>query len=510
MSAATAGSLPPALYIPSSAQLPSLYSTDEYVEPTPYVYHCHTDRLLTVGNPYFEVKDADKPGPAVPKVNANQYRVFRLKLPDPNGTFTLPEGTVNDPERYRLVWQVVGLEVNRGQPLGIGLCGAPLFNRGRDVENPNNRTLPEGGEQDNRANVAIDPKQNQMLIVGCSPAVGQHWTAAKPCDDDTLDTRCPPIELVNTVIEDGDMSDIGFGPMDFGSLGANRSDVPLELVKGTSKYPDWIKMRTDPYGDTCFYFVRREQLYARRLWQHSGNPGEPIPTGLYSSEAYASSNNTSYFAVPSGSVITSDTQIFNRPYWLSQAQGHNNGVCWGEDLFVTVLDNTRNIILNITALKDGVGGDHETNYKRLNYDAFVRHVEEYEITALVRLCRVPLTTDVLAHLYRMSPRILDRWGISEAPQPNSKTEDRYRYLGSQATRCPLPKPPEPPSTVDPWANYKFWEVDCTNRLTPELPMYPLGRKYLALPRARASTTVKRPAPTSTAATRTTRAKRRRL
>lgn len=493
--------LPSTLYIQSAVQTPPFYSTDEYVQKTEYMYHLETERLLMVGNPYFAVNDTDKQRDAVPKVSANQYRVFRLRLPDPNNQFDLPDGLL-DPSKYRYCWQLVGIEVCRGQPLGVGPSAAPAFNKGRDVEAPT-RMLPDDPmrEDDNRVNVAIDPKQNQMLIVGCAPAVGQHWTAAKPCDDDTLDTDCPPIELVNSSIEDGDMSDIGFGAMDFGTLGANGSDIPLELVSSTSKYPDWIKMHTDPFGDSCFYFVRREQLYTRRMWQHSGGVGESIPKVLPGESAY-SSNNSAYVSVPSGSVVTTDTQLFNRTYWLGRAQGPNNCMCWAENIFVTLLDNTRNIIMNISTKSSGAGNDYDTVYKPKNYKSFARHVEEYKIMCMVRLCRVSLEADVLAHLYRTAPYVLERWGISDTPQtgPATRTEDRYRYIESQATRCPLPAPPPPPADVDPWGSLHFWDVDCRDALSPELPRFPLGRKFLALPGSRTLTTRpgarKRPATTT--------------
>nr|QBR99529.1 L1 [Kittiwake papillomavirus 6] len=470
------GAMPAALYIPSTQPLPEFFTTDDYVEETQYVYHCGTDRLLTVGHPYFEVPLDGSPGsPAVPKVSPNQYRCFRLNLPDPNGQFPMPSTSLSDPDKYRLVWRVIGLEITRGQPLGIGLSGAPAFNRLRDVENPG-----RGQDTVERINTAFDPKQNQMIVVGCAPAYGEHWSITDACRTVVPKTKCPPIALESSVIEDGDMSDIGFGAMDFKLLARNRSDIPLELVNQTSKYPDWVRMRTDPSGDSCFYMVRREQLYCRRFWLYGGNAGEDIPEVYKKPKVADGQNSCAYLAVPSGSVSTSDTQLFNRPYWLSQAQGHNNGVCWAENLFITVLDNTRGGTMHITHVTTEksaaeVGG----NYDVSNYTEYQRHVEEYEICALVRLCRVPLRPAVLAHIYRTHPYVLTRWGISEHPAAGTQAEDSYRYLSSQATRCPLPPPPPAPSG-DPYEKYKFWNIDCSDRLSLDLQVYPLGRKFLAL------------------------------
>nr|WOB19161.1 L1 [Columba livia papillomavirus 1] len=501
--------LPPALYIPSTVQTPPVYSTDDIVEATDYVYSFQTERLLTVGNPYFSIADEDHPGKdAVPKVSANQYRVFRIRLPNPNENFDLPDGLL-DPTKYRYVFSLVGIEVARGQPLNVGCAGTYAFNKGRDVENPT-RVTPDSPtrEDDNRVPVAFDPKQNQMLIVGCAPAIGEHWQAAKPCDGDTLDTTCPPIELVNTSIEDGDMTDIGFGAMDFTSLGANTSDVPMELVKSVSKYPDWIKMHTDPVGDSCFFFMRREQVYARRLWQHSGAIGEEVP-GLLIGDAANKASNSAYVSIPSGSVVTSDSQLFNRPYWLGRSQGPNNGVLWGDDLFVTVADNTRNTIMHISTKNSDAAPD---TYKPKDFKEFVRHVEEYGIQAIVRLCRVRLETATLASLYRSHPYVLQGWGISEHPLPALGTEDAYRFQDSQATRCPLPRPAPDPAVQDPWAKLRLWTVDVRDRLSSDLLRFSLGRKYLALPGSRPpplQNLRKRPAPAVASTSSRTRSKRAR-
>ncbi|AAL14231.1 putative major capsid protein L1 [Etapapillomavirus 1] len=478
----------PPLYIPSQVTVASPYSTDDYVTPTEHLYHLQTDRLITVGNPYFQIADADHPGViAVPKVSANQYRCFRLQLPDPNGPFPLPSNNLYDPEKHRLVWQLVGLEIDRGQPLGVGLVAAPAFNRGRDAE-ANSRAAWADPEGDNRISCAFEPKHNQMLIVGCAPAVGQHWGLGTKCPNETPDTKCPPIELVNSNIQDGDMSDIGFGAMDFNALGLNRSDVPMELAASVAKYPDWIKMHTDAHGDSCFYYVTREQIYARRYWQQSGVPGEPVPeTVPIASREQIEKNNSAYMACPSGSVITSDTNLFNRPYWLSRAQGTNNGILWNENLFVTVLDNSRNVIMKISSLAEGAQENNATVYDWKNYYECVRHVEEYGISAIVRLCRVTLTAENLGSIYRMNPDILKKWGIQEAPLGPQSAEDKYRFTSSQAITCQLPQNPPNNAPDDPYKTENYWTVDCRERLSDDLLRYPLGRKFLQLPRTSVST-----------------------
>ena len=96
-----------------------------------------------------------------------------------------------------------------------------------------------------------------MFVVGCIPCMGEHWDKAIPCaTDNPPPGSCPPIELINSAIQDGDMADIGYGNLNFKALQQNRSDVSLDIVNETCKYPDFLKMQNDVYGDSCFFYAR--------------------------------------------------------------------------------------------------------------------------------------------------------------------------------------------------------------------------------------------------------------
>lgn len=240
------------VYLPPSTPVARVQSTDEYIQRTNIYYHAFSDRLLTVGHPYFNVYNINGDKLEVPKVSGNQHRVFRLKLPDPN-RFALADMSVYNPDKERLVWACRGLEIGRGQPLGVGSTGHPYFNKVKDTENSNAYIT---FSKDDRQNTSFDPKQIQMFIVGCTPCIGEHWDKAVPCAENDQQTGlCPPIELKNTYIEDGDMADIGFGNMNFKALQDSRSDVSLDIVNETCKYPDFLKMQNDIYGDACFFML---------------------------------------------------------------------------------------------------------------------------------------------------------------------------------------------------------------------------------------------------------------
>lgn len=456
-----------------------IVSTDEYVHRTDTFYHASSDRLLTVGHPYYEILDSSNKV-VVPKVSPNQYRVFRVRLPNPNN-FAFGDKCMFDPEQERLVWACRGVEVSRGGPLGLPVSGNPLFNKYTDTENPfaYPNTSPGDTTKDNRMNVSMDPKQTQVLIVGCKPAMGEHWKKSAFCsgtDPAPATGACPPIELEHTPIQDGDMMELGIGNMDFTTLQEDKASAPVDVSATVSKYPDFIGMADSLYGDELFFFSRREAVYARHLFARSGVQGEKLPTGLLlgaDADPQKSNQTVNYYAQPSGSLVTSESQLFNRPYWIQRAQGHNNGVAWHNELFVTVGDNTRGTIMTITMAKDD--SSRTGNYKPGNFFTYLRHVEEFQVSLILQLCKVRLTPENLAFVHTMDPTIIDEWHLA-VNAPSQALQERYRYIASQATKCPDSLVPvEPP---DPYKDMKFWTLDLSERLTEQLDQTALGRKFL--------------------------------
>lgn len=468
------------LYLPPARPTPRVLHTDEYIQPTNIYFCASTDRLLTVGHPYFPIHNSADPSKVeVPKVTGCQYRVFRFHLPDPN-KFALIDPKVYNPDEERLVWRLRAVECGRGGPLGIGISGHPYFNKLVDVENP--VEYPGAQAEDNRLDMAMEPKQNQLIIVGCVPTIGEHWDKAKPCND-LPKGSCPPLQLVNSPIQDGDMSDTGFGALNFDNLCEDRALVPLDIVNETAKWPDFLKMNKDPYGDHIFFFGQKEQLYARHYGARGGNMGDTIPDDTQGEYYYPPKNGAQtpigshiYFTTVSGSLTTSESQLFNRPYFIQRAQGPNNGICWSNDLFITLLDTTRNTNFNISVYK----GDQPLNpvtytYKSTDFNQYTRHTEEYEFEFVMQLCKVPLTANVLAHLNVMNSEILERWNLAFVPPPPTGIEDTYRYI-SLATRCPSENPKS--EKADPYKDLKFWDVDMSEKFSSDLSQSYLGRRFL--------------------------------
>ena len=464
-------------YLPPSKPTARVLSTDEYVTETNIFFQAATDRLITVGHPFFPVTHDPNQEVVVPKVSGDQFRVFRLHFPDPN-KFALIDPTIYNPERERLVWKLKGIEVSRGNPLGVSCTGHPYFNKFSDVENPS--TYPNNDTGDNRVNLAFDPKQNQVLIVGCTPPWGEYWDVTNPCPDRDVDQgSCPPIERKTVYIEDGDMSDIGFGAINNKKFFQDRSGVPLEIINDITKWPDFIKMSKEIYGDSMFFFGRKEQLYARHNLNRAGKVGDTIPmegTDYYIAKEGNTIASHIYYSTPSGSLNSTEGQLFNKPFWLQRAQGTNNGVCWGNNLFVTVLDNTRNTNFTLSVKTEAPLPNGASTFKSDDFRQFLRHTEIYDMEVILQLCKVSLDPDTLAHLNVMNPNILDEWDLAFVPPPPTGIEDAYRYITSWATKCPSAEPAK--EKTDPYAKYKFWDVDLTEKFTAELSQTSLGRRFL--------------------------------
>uniref|UniRef100_A0AAU7E345 Major capsid protein L1 n=1 Tax=Rousettus bat papillomavirus TaxID=3141903 RepID=A0AAU7E345_9PAPI len=191
-------------------------------------------------------------------------------------------------------------------------------------------------------------------------------------------------------------------------------------------------------------------------------------------------------------------QVHNRPYWLLKAQGRNNGMLWGNQCFITVVDNTRSLnfsinIKNASATEDKWTAESFTNY--------MRHTEEYEVSMILQLCRVTLDPETVSFLNTMDPDILEDWQIGINPPVSSQVNDRYRFLNSLATHCPDKEKSK--DKTDPYANLVFWNLDFTESLSPDLDQFPLGRRFLAQTgRRKTGTTTRTPARSGTVVKRT--------
>ncbi|QMS92580.1 late protein L1 [Camelus dromedarius papillomavirus 3] len=457
------------LYLPPTP-VTKVLCTETYVTRKDIYYHAETERLLTVGHPFYELTSGAK---KIPKVSPNQYRVFRVELPDPN-QFALPDKTVHNPSKERLVWGLVGLQISRGQPLNPAITGHPLLNVYSDAENMNRK--PNAQTQDDRKQAGLDAKQTQVLMVGCAPAIGEYWDTADACKPDQRPKgSCPPIELKNKIIEDGDMMEIGFGAANFKSFNGTKSDVPLDIGNSICLYPDYLKMAEETAGNSLFFYARKEQVYTRHIYSRGGVEEQEKPPAEYILKRQEDLKGTNAFlGCPSGSLVSTEGQLFNRPYWIYMAQGMNNGIAWNNNLFVTVGDNTRGANLSISVTTNG---ESQQQYDSTKWNVYHRHVEEYKLAFVLQLCSVNLTPETVGYLQTIDPSILSNWEIGLQPPVSSVLEDTYRFIDSPATKCPTDAEQVKPK--DPYADKTFWTVNLKEKLSLDLDQFPLGRRFLA-------------------------------
>lgn len=472
------------VYYPPSRPIARVLNTNEFVKPTNVFFHAQTERQLLVGHPYYDVYETPgQPKITVPKVSGNQYRVLRLKLPDPN-KFALIEKGLYDPDHERLVWRLQGIQIGREGPLGIGATGNPLFNKLIDTENPNGPPPTVEDTKDYRVDMSMDPKQVQLFIVGCKPPVGLHWDVIECSDRKTGD--CPPLQMIHSIIQDGQMCDIGYGACNFATLQEDRSSVPMEIANETCKWPDFSKMANDTYGNELFFYGSREQMYGRHFYAGAGSAGDPLPEERDFYRTIDTTNNPDkhlgpygYQVTPSGSLLSTDSQMFNKPFWLQKAQGNNDGIAWNNDLFVTIVDNTHNTNMLLTVYKGGDPLNNQYTYKNSDFKYYLRHAEGYEVNLILQLMRVPLKADTLAHLQVMDPNILKGWQLGFVPPPPQGLEDEYRYVRSLATFCTADgNTPKEIEDEDPYKNLYFWEIDMSDKFSTELSQFQLGRRFL--------------------------------
>lgn len=128
-------------------------------------------------------------------------------------------------------------------------------------------------------------------------------------------------------------------------------------------------------------------------------------------------------------------------------------------MFVTVVDNTRNTNFSISIYSDNQNIHDIPNYESQKFREYLRHVEEYEISLILQLCKVPLKAEVLAQINAMNSSLLEDWQLGFVPTPDNPIHDTYRYIESLATRCPDKNPPK--EKPDPYDGLSFWNVDMT-------------------------------------------------
>lgn len=410
-------------------------TSDQYTTPTELYFTIKSERIVLQGHPYFQSTD-------VPFVSPQQWRVFKLQLPEPNNFNISQQGAALTDVKY--IWQLKGFKINREGPIRAG-CE---LNKNFDP-----KTIPLTDPD----KLVYDVPAQQHIVVGCQPCKGIHYEP-----HGFTNQAVPYLTSHDTEIEDGDLSPSGFGNLDINPF-LTASQVPklctenffpitmLSNPGNPCKAISDINMDEEETGDRNFIHIHREQSYSREFIISNQKDREEPPQ-------FASSFSATW-NIPSGSVLSSLNDIFGKRYWINRGEHQNNCLAWNDEFYFTVLDNTRgwNFVFPTAGSSDVLP------------KIAVRHVEVFQIEAVVRLVKVQLEAELIQYLYRMNKDLLNKWGYGWTRRglPASEYHSGYQ-MGPNV---------QPEEDDEEAPEFKALSIDFTGRVHSDLGKTDIGRHY---------------------------------
>lgn len=281
------------------------------------------------------------------------------------------------------------------------------------------------------------------------------------------DTDKGDIVRMTKDIGDGDMHEFGFGNIDYKTTSYDKTLLPVEMCynNGPTLIPDKLGMQADLTGDRCFFMWERTAAGIRHTRHTNGLHFTNNPSD--NTDVFAKCQNMvqQQNAVTAG-MVSSTLDLFNKNYWLNKAQGPNNGVIWHNKLYVTHVDNTRGYIHMITEK-----GTDSSNYDPTKVNCFLRHIREYKVSVLVRLCKVKLEAQLIQYLLQFNKEFMKNLGFQF--NPLMKSVSTFRDL-TRAEEEVVEDPEDMP--------LKVVSVDCSGQAqlkNSEQSHHPLARSYHA-------------------------------
>ncbi|UDM59452.1 L1 [Wesgulfec papillomavirus] len=495
---------------------PYLTSTDEYVRETELTYVVGSDIIRVEGNPYKEIipPPSSEHPTHVPLVSPSRYNQVTMSLPDMNKMQMAPTQTRLTLDTELSVWKLVGIKVEsqgaiRPPVTGNRFTTAAVSDSGLVQPTPGPNPPPNEEDEDEESLSSQPPPsktpattswfefgfehtQVQSLTVGCEPPLGVYEarksassaSAANIHDDNWYFT-----ERMQTAIQDGDFCNFGFGNA-HPNLQMDLSQQPVESVLNPNMPHmdlDLISMDNDLVGNKNFYTWKREAAGTRhtRLNPDSKYPNFPV---IVSKGAPAVNNNDPFgychrapgggLSLPTAGMASSTTDLFNRYYWLNKSGSPNNSVIWGNKLWITFVDNLRGTIHNCSNYDNSAAAAGYDPEKSTN---FLRHVKEFKITCLVRLCKVTLEAKLITYLLQYNHQWLKDLGFSFDMAPRRQPAG----VSGQITMAHMSEPyteAQEETNEEAEVTHRSILVDCSGHasLTPSHQSpHPLARAYHA-------------------------------
>ncbi|WAQ80616.1 MAG: L1 protein [Fish-associated papillomavirus 1] len=389
---------------------PYIKSTDEYVQETDVTYIVQSDNIRVEGHPFKKIDEN------TPFVNPSRFNVVELSLPDMNKLYLPPYQGDIGLDTTVSVWKLLGVRVDVQGAISPAVSGQQFSGA---LPSDSGTVFPgssghgstfedlESSEEDNLADITkayiwgMEHKQVQMLSVGCKPLLGVYEGAG---------TTTGALLRKTKQIQDGDMHEFGYGHIDYHTLCADKTMLPVEMCYNNNPtlLPDQLTMDNDKVGDSCFFMWSRSAAGVR----HTRNtPGVVFPNNPTATSTTNVPNETMWFPqaqdTMTAGMASSGQDIHNKNYWLNKARGPNNGVLWDNKCFITFVDNLRGHIHMTTT---STTSDFP-KYDPSKVKAYLRHVKEFKITVLVRLCKVKLEAKLINWLLTLNSQWLKNLGF---------------------------------------------------------------------------------------------------
>ncbi|QXP49532.1 MAG: L1 protein [Lutjanus campechanus-associated papillomavirus 1] len=417
---------------------PYVKSTDEFVEETSTTFIVKSDPIRIQGHPYHKPSSCNF-------VSPSRYNVTKIDLPDMKKMIMPPL-----PGRLSLqskipIWKIVGVRVDvQGiqSPAVTGFCQTDMVPTDGGVEDgvqPTTdtegarsgafyeATMQDGSQPDYPED--LDPAagaaagknyrwgaehgQRQLLAVGCKPLKGY-----------TESWKTSLYERKVYDIGDGDLHEFGYGIAESETT-ADLTTLPIEMCRSAKVLlPDKLAMDNDLTGDSNFMLIERDATGIRHQAFNRNLDADYIAgTAPFKNVVV----NPDPLNTKTAGMVASGGDIFNRSYWLNKAKGPNNGICWGNKLYITFVDNTRGFILRHSIKKA-----EATPYDPTKYEFYLRHVKEYQVTVIVRKCFVSLEAKLITYLLQWNRDWLKDIGFKFNETSDKPTTSVFRELDAPA------------------------------------------------------------------------------
>ncbi|QYW06026.1 L1 protein [Papillomaviridae sp. Seabass_c1851] len=432
------------------ASEPYIKSTDEFVRETDTTFIVKSECLRLQGHPYQPIpaktQQNGTPTPAIPWVSPSRYNMVRVDLPDLNKLIVPPLPGKLSLQTEQLVWKLVGFRINVQGTFGIPITGVVQStwkpkDSGLEIGDQPQSGIPDEGElaerldgvslSDQGSNCmfplgegaedcelevsattakntvwGFEHAQRQLICVGCKPPDGycEEWNEKKLM-----------FERGTFPIADGDICEFGYG-MAVEFKEGDMTCQPVELMhefEETCYVLDQMTMDNDLAGDKNFLVISRQAQGVRHIMQNGNKDAEnqeAAGSAGQSDPKWIVLGNPDPMSAQTAGMSSTANDIFNKSYWLNKSKGVNNGIIWGNTLYVTFVDNMRGHIHRHTEAASSSGGQ-TTPYDPTKFQYRLRHVKEFQVEVIVRKCAVKLEAKLITGLLRMNKDWLSNLGF---------------------------------------------------------------------------------------------------